>query len=200
MFTGLVETVAQVVDNVALPSGRRIKLNAPLDGILPGESIAINGVCLTALPDVDTLTFDVSPETLGLTTLGEIKAGDQVNMERALSVGARMGGHYVSGHVDTTAEILSVRADGAFVEMSVGNFLHYAKPYLLPKGSITLNGVSLTINRVTEDTVTLMLVPHTLNMTTFGFAVSGQRVNVEFDYLTRIIAHQLALMPGVTTI
>lgn len=193
MFTGLIETLGRVVDNLPLESGRRLIIDAAFEGVQPGESMAVNGVCLTVLPDQEKPSFDVSPETLRLTSLGTLQPGQLVNLERALLAGSRMGGHYVSGHVDTMARVLSVRSEGEFVELSVGDFGMHAKPFLLPKGSITLDGVSLTINTVVQDTVTVMLVPHTLAMTTFGSAIVGQRINIEFDYLARIIAHQLAL-------
>jgi riboflavin synthase len=201
MFTGLIETLGRVVDNQPLQSGCRLTIDAAFDAVQPGESIAVNGVCLTVLPFQEKPSFDVSPETLRLTTLGELKPGQLINLERALLAGSRMGGHYVSGHVDTMASVLSVRSEGEFVELTISDFGLHAAPYLLPKGSITLDGVSLTINTVVQDTITVMLVPHTLAMTTFGSVIVGQRVNVEFDYLARIIAHQLVnMMPRTTTI
>ena len=111
-----------------------------------------------------------------------------------------MGGHYVSGHVDTMASVLCVRSAGEFVELTIGDFGMHAVPYLLPKGSITLDGVSLTINTVVQNTISVMMVPHTLAMTTFGPVIVGQRMNVELDYLARIIAHQLANMMPDTAI
>lgn len=201
MFTGLIETLGRVVDNQLLESGRRLTLDSPFETIQSGESIAVNGVCLTALSADKKTSFDVSPETLRLTTLGALEPGQQVHLERALLAGSRMGGHYVSGHVDTMASILSVRAEGEFVELTIGEFDMHALPYLFQKGSITLDGVSLTINTVFQNTISVMLVPYTLSMTTFCSAVVGQRVNVEFDYLARTIAHQLAnMMPGATII
>ena len=201
MFTGLIETLGRVVDNQPLQSGRRLIIETAFDAVQPGESIAVNGVCLTVLLDKEKPSFDMSPETLRLTTLGELKPGQSVNLERALLAGSRMGGHYVSGHVDTRASVLSARSEGEFVKLTIGDFGMHAAPYLLPKGSITLDGVSLTINTVVQSTISLMLVPHTLAMTTFGSVIVGQRVNVEFDYLARIIAHQLAnMMPNTATI
>lgn len=201
MFTGLIESLGRVVDNQRLGSGRRLMIDLPFDDFKVGESIAVNGVCLTILLFQETPTFDLSPETLRLTTLGELQPGQWVHIERALLVGSRMGGHYVSGHVDAMASVQCVRSEGEFLEVTFGDFSVQATPYLLPKGSITLDGVSLTINSVVEGTITVMLVPHTLVMTTFGSVVVGQRVNVEFDYLTRIIAHQLVnMMPRTATI
>ncbi len=130
---------------------------------------------------------------LRLTTLGQLRAGMSVNLERAMLASARFGGHYVSGHVDTTARLKAITPIGDYVELVVGDFATCASMYLLPKGSITLEGVSLTINAVNEDNIKLMLVPHTLAKTTLGQLDIGQRLNVEFDYLTRIVAHQLKI-------
>ena len=158
-----------------------------------GESIAINGVCLTLLKDNNSqLAFDVSPETLNITTLGELSLEDYVNIERAMSASSRFGGHYVSGHVDTKAKVQNINIIDDYLEITIGEFLNLAKNYLLPKGSITLNGVSLTINEVTDDYIKVMLVPHTIDVTAFKSIKVGDWLNVEFDYLTRIVAHQIA--------
>lgn len=194
MFTGLIESVARVIENEPHQSGRRLTIEANFDGIQSGESIAINGVCLTVLPNHGSqrLSFDLSPETLALTTLETLASEQKVNVERALVANSRMGGHYVSGHVDTTAKIRSLKEIGEFIELSIGDFNMPASAYLLPKGSITLDGISLTINSAEAEEITVMLVPHTLSMTTFSELKIGQKVNVEFDYLARIVAHQLA--------
>jgi riboflavin synthase len=195
MFTGLIEQHKRVLDNVPGAKGNRLILEKPDQTLYAdGESIAVDGVCLTLLPGShENLMFDVSPETLGLTTLGQLQRGDQVNLERAMSAHGRFGGHYVSGHVDTTACVQSRINVGEYVELKVGDFAMPAARYLLPKGSITLNGVSLTINSVQESVIQIMLVPHTLAVTNLGQVGVGQRLNVEFDYLTRIVAHQLTL-------
>lgn len=194
MFTGLIEQQGEVLANIPGEVANRLLVKSPFNDLQVGESMAVNGVCLTLLPEQDSLlAFDISPETLGLTTLGQLKEGDGVNLERAMSASARFGGHYVSGHVDTTACLKAIRPIGEFLEMTVGDFAIPADMYLLPKGSITLEGVSLTINAVTEEAIKLMLIPHTLAKTTLGCLGIGQRLNVEFDYLTRIVAHQLRI-------
>ena len=190
MFTGLIEQQGRVLE-----VGRRLVIEATFDAIQPGESIAVNGVCLTVLPEQGArLAFDVSPETLKLTTLSHLMKGESVNLERALLVNARMGGHYVSGHVDTTAVIKSMHTEGNFTSLIIGDFGIPAESFIWPKGSITLDGVSLTINAVEASDLTVMLVPHTQVMTTLGQRQVGGRVNVEFDYLARAIAHQLDVM------
>lgn len=194
MFTGLIEQQADVIANHVGKIANRLVLKSSFSELLTGESIAVNGTCLTLLPQEDEyLAFDVSPETIMLTTLGKLKAGDKVNLERSMSANARFGGHYVSGHVDTTASVLSVSALGEYIEMVIGDFSMPASRYLLPKGSITLDGVSLTINTVDNIGIKIMLVPHTLAQTTLGHMQVGQQLNVEFDYITRIVAHQLTV-------
>ncbi len=194
MFTGLIEQQAEVIANIKSDVSNRLILRGNIERPLVGESIAVNGVCLTLLPEFEQgLAFDLSPETVELTNLGQLCVGDYVNLERAMLATARFGGHYVSGHVDTTAKIISILPIENYVEMIVGGFPKDANLYLLPKGSITLQGISLTINQVEHETISVMLVPHTLQNTTLGKCGVGDRLNVEFDYIARIVAHQLRL-------
>lgn len=194
MFTGLIEKTALVLTNHRNDHGARLTLSSPYEQIEAGESIAVNGVCLTALPnETGELHFDVSPETLSITTLGNIVPGQLVNLERAMIATTRFGGHYVSGHVDTMAQIKAIQAIDEYIEMEIDGFSPSAMLYLIPKGSITVEGVSLTINAVANQTIKLMLVPHTLSQTTLAKLRVGQHVNIEFDYLTRIVAHQLQI-------
>ena len=193
MFTGIIEKKGKVLANIKQKSGSRLIISNLFDDLNEGESIAINGVCLTLLQDNNSqLAFDVSPETLNITTLGELSLEDYVNIERAMSASSRFGGHYVSGHVDTKAKVHNINIIDDYLEITIGEFLNLAKNYLLPKGSITLNGVSLTINEVTDDYIKVMLVPHTIDVTAFKSIKVGDWLNVEFDYLTRIVAHQIA--------
>ncbi|KTC86468.1 riboflavin synthase [Legionella brunensis] len=194
MFTGLIEGCGEVIANIKGEIANRLLIKSPFNQLQAGESIAVNGVCLTLLPECDNhLMFDVSPETLSLTTLDQLQTGDFVNLERAMSASSRFGGHYVSGHVDTTCSLKKIQTIGEYIEITVGDFAVCASMYLLPKGSITLEGVSLTINKIIGEDIQLMLVPHTLAKTTLGQFKPGQRLNVEFDYLTRIVAHQLRI-------
>ncbi len=192
MFTGLIETKGVVTAHHRSKIGHRLFIEAPFHDLMAGESIAVNGICLTLLPhSKPVLAFDLSPETLKLTTLESLNSGDFVNIERAMMATTRFGGHYVSGHVDTTACLLSKTKMEEYTEITVGDFAKSSKPFLLPKGSISLDGISLTINEVANGSIKIMLVPHTLSVTTFSHLKVGQRLNVEYDYLTRIVAHQL---------
>lgn len=195
MFTGLIETTGQLIANQDKGYANRLSIATRLNQLELGESIAVNGVCLTLLPQEapNVVHFDVSPETLKLTTLGTLQEGDVVNLERAMLASARFGGHYVSGHVDTTAQVHSIETIGDYVQLELSGFDKQAGLYLITKGSITVDGVSLTINAVMEQKIQLMLVPHTLLHTSFNVLEVGQRVNIEFDYFTRIVAHQLQL-------
>ncbi|CZG86313.1 TPA: riboflavin synthase [Legionella pneumophila] len=195
MFTGLIENTGKVLVNRQGENSSRLVVSSSYQDLKPGESIAVNGVCLTLLPaDFPDLCFDISPETLHVTTLSKLSSGDMVNLERAMLASTRFGGHYVSGHVDTRAKVKSIRAVNEFIAMDLDGFIPEHNHYLIPKGSITVDGVSLTINTVSEQTVGLMLVPHTLLMTNLGSLRVGQQVNIEFDYLTRIVAHQLQII------
>lgn len=194
MFTGLIDHQGYVIAIETREAGKRLIIEANFDNLQIGESISVNGVCLTLLPDeAGRLVFDISPETLMLTNLHHVLAGEKVNLERAMHASARFGGHYVSGHVDKTARLHSMTSQGDFVEMIIDGFDPRDLRFLLPKGSITVEGVSLTINAVTKDRITIMLVPHTLANTTFPTKKPGQPLNIEFDYLTRIVAHQLQM-------
>ena len=196
MFTGLIEAIGTVISmHIHEDAGiLLIRLSTPFHDLLIGESIAVNGVCLTVTAcNACDLTFSVSMETLKVTQLGMLMPDDRVNLERALQLSARLGGHFVTGHIDTTAVISAKMQKDDYCVLTVDGFEATAQRYLLTKGSITLNGVSLTINEVSPAAIQVMLIPHTLTHTTFAFCSVGDRVNVEFDYLTRIIAHQLGI-------
>jgi riboflavin synthase len=195
MFTGLIEKKGKVLANHSNKHANRLVISASFESLGVGDSIAVNGVCLTLLSpnSTGTLSFDISPETLGLTTLGALAEGDEVNLERAMLASTRFGGHYVSGHVDTTACVHLIRFIDEYLEIELTGFHKTAAFHLIPKGSITVNGVSLTINTIANQNIKLMLIPHTLEHTTLSALKIGQFVNIEFDYLTRIVAHQLQI-------
>ena len=193
MFTGLIEHQGTVISNLGSAS-KRLLIDAPMASLVTGESIAINGVCLTLLSErEDHLAFDVSPETLNISTLGQLKIGDKVNLERSMLASSRFGGHYVNGHVEAMATLGSCTWIDDCLELSLDGFSKSAQAFLLPKGSIALDGISLTINKSVNGEIKLMIVPHTLANTTLGQVQVGHRFNVEFDYLARIVAHQLAV-------
>lgn len=193
MFTGLIELSGRVFSNTPQAKGYRLCVEMPFDTLIPGESIAVNGVCLTYVSQAANLAcFDVSAETLDKTTLGRLTPGQWVHLERAMPANGRFGGHFVTGHVDTTATLLAETSCGAFMQWTVGEFAMPSARFLVPKGSIALDGVSLTINTADKDTIGIMLVPHTLERTFLGQCAPGYRFNVEFDCLIRIVAHQLA--------
>ncbi|MCC5791808.1 MAG: riboflavin synthase [Legionellaceae bacterium] len=200
MFTGIVEQQARV--SALRQTGRSayLEIETVWTDLCPGESVAVNGVCLTALTEADeNMRFDVSSETLAFTNLGQLQVGDLVNIERALQAKDRFGGHYVSGHVNCQAVVQDLLPDGDCAKMHIHQFTSKNTAlYLMPKGSITIEGVSVTINEVGEDHITVMLVPHTLSLTTLGQLRCGRRVNVEFDYLTQIVAHQLSVSGHIT--
>ena len=194
MFTGLVEALGRVEKVTEEGSGRRFRLGWPglSDRLTLGESIAVNGCCLTVVSTEGT-TFDVQagPETLLRTNLGSKAVGDVVNLERSLRVGDRLGGHFVQGHVDTTAALVERRPDGEW------DFLAFAldpawTPLMVPKGSIAVDGVSLTLVDVTLDGFSIMLIPHTLAVTTLGTLKPGDRVNIETDMLAKHVAKLLS--------
>lgn len=192
MFTGLVEALGRVERVVEESAGRRLRLVWPGltgsgDPLALGESVAVNGCCLTVVAtDASGDGFEVQagPETLARTNLGSASEGDPVNLERALRVGDRFGGHFVQGHVDATAVLLERRPEGEW------EFLAFAldpvwDPLLVPKGSIAVDGVSLTLVDVAPGRFSVMLIPHTLAVTTLGALVPGQRVNIELDMLAK---------------
>ena len=189
MFTGLVEGLGRIERIDREDAG--IRLGIAWDGIAPddplalGESIAVNGCCLTVVV-ADGAHFHVQagPETLARTNLGARRAGDRVNLERALRVGDRLGGHFVQGHVDTTATLRERRPEGEW------EFLTFAIdpdwiPLLVPKGSIAVDGVSLTLVDVEPGGFSVMLIPHTLSVTTLGLIRPGDAVNIEADMLAK---------------
>jgi riboflavin synthase len=189
MFTGLIEDLGTVAAVERVPKGVRLSVRTRLDGLRHGASIAVDGVCLTALElKGDRFTADVSPETLDRTTLGERKAGDRVNLERPLALGDRLGGHLVLGHVDGVGELVrrTGAGEGVRIELRLPQGL---APLVVSKGSIALDGTSLTVNELLDpDQVALFLIPETLRSTTWGIKPAGAKVNVEADILGKHVA------------
>ncbi|MCP5557809.1 MAG: riboflavin synthase [Verrucomicrobiaceae bacterium] len=191
MFTGLIETTGTVVALNRNGESARLTLKTPMltAEAQMGESIAINGCCLT-VAEIDaaaeTLSFDLLAQTLKVTNLGDQAPGDIVNMERAMTMGARFGGHFVQGHVDTTARILDWSEKGQDHRLEVELPPEW-RTQVLPKGSICLDGISLTAAEVTDKSVTCWIIPHTCEMTHLLTRKAGQRINVEFDMLGKYV-------------
>ena len=189
MFTGLVEGLGRLEQVVEEHGGRCLTVACPGFGVgdplALGESVAVCGCCLTVIAaTADTLRVQAGPETLMRTNLGTKQAGDRVNLERALKVGARLGGHFVQGHIDTTATLRERRTEGEW-EFLAFNIEPDWTPLLVSKGSIAVDGVSLTLVDVWTDAFSVMLIPHTLANTTLGTIQRGDRVNIEIDILAK---------------
>ena len=189
MFTGLVQGLGRLEGIVEANGGRRLTIVWPGlstgDPLVLGESVAVSGCCLTVtMAAGETFEVQAGPETLDRTNLGNKQSGDRVNLERALKVGDRLGGHFVQGHVDTTATLRDRRTDGEWEFLAFGIEPTWT-PLLVPKGSIAVDGVSLTLVDVGPDAFSAMLIPHTLAMTTLGIVQPTDRVNVEVDILAK---------------
>jgi riboflavin synthase len=193
MFTGIVEQIGSVEHVADNEIGRRIVLSAPGVGELPlGASISVNGVCLTAVEtDDDTVAVDVIPETLQRTNLGTLLNASQVNLERPMPADGRFDGHIVQGHIDGVGTVAAVeRGDEGGVVMTV-DMPESLQRYLVEKGSITIDGVSLTVASVTEVGFSVALIPHTLEVTTLGLRNPGDTVNLEVDVLAKYVERLL---------
>ena len=193
MFTGIVEELGRVSAIENLPDAIRLTIEGPLvaSDLHRGDSIAVSGTCLTAVEfDEKGFTADVMQETLNLTSLDGIKVGDPVNLERAMTAATRFGGHVVQGHVDGVGQIISREPseNWEWVRVSVPADL---MKYVVLKGSITIDGVSLTINEIGDDFVGLSLIPETLRLTTLGSKQVGSKVNLEADVMAKHIERLL---------
>lgn len=192
MFTGIVDHCGEIRESVPAGTGLRLHVASVFDDLALGESVSVDGACLT-VTSITEIGFwcDLSEETLRLTRAGTYSAGQRVNLERALRMGDRLGGHIVSGHVDRTVTVVSRRETDGFVEFRFGGFADSERGYLVPKGSIALNGVSLTLNEVSGGEVAVMLIPHTLEITNLSRLEAGHPVNVEFDWMTKLILNDV---------
>jgi len=193
MFTGIILGKGKVVEKRSSGSGMVFSLEADFDLSDPeeGESIAVNGVCLTA-KNISTrrFTVDVSPESLARTNLGKLAVGSQVNLERALRLSDRLGGHMVSGHVDAVSKVLERRPLGDFVQFTFTVPAGLAK-YIIEKGSIAIDGTSLTVNSCDDKTFSIVVIPHTLEVTLLGAVREGDTVNIEVDLIGKYVEKML---------
>ena len=194
MFTGIVETVGEVAELKPTPSGLRLRLNTQLSGELtPGESLAVNGVCLTVVSaDEGGVHMDVSPETLRVSTMGSLKRGAAVNLERPMRADSRVGGHFVQGHVDATGTIEELRQDGDCWWVTV-KFPPSLASQIVRKGSIALDGISLTVAGVDDRRLDVQIIPFTWQHTNLKFAKVNDHVNIECDMLGKYVLRTLEL-------
>ena len=195
MFTGIIKAIGTI--SAMEKRGGDVRLSVRSDG-LPwgefeiGESIAVNGVCLTAVAlHADGFDTDVSVETLDVTGLGDLDTGSAVNLEPSISLGERLGGHLVSGHVDCTGEVTAVASDARSIRLTIEIPREYAR-YVAKKGSVCVDGVSLTVNEVSGNSFELNIIPHTAEVTIIGGYRKGTVVNVEVDLLARYLERLLA--------
>lgn len=190
MFTGIIQALGAIKSIEPQAGDCRLHITTgllPMGDVQQGDSIAVNGVCLTAIdPTNEGFAADVSGETLSKTTLGELKAGSKVNLEKALTLSTPLGGHLVSGHVDGVGHVVKRWNDGRSERFEIQAPDVLAK-YIAQKGSICMDGISLTVNKVVGAVFELNIVPHTLNVTTIGDYQTGRAVNLEVDLLARYL-------------
>lgn len=197
MFTGIVEELGEVVSLERLGDSARLRLRGALttDGLGHGDSVAVNGVCLTAVDIGDgAFTADVMAETLDRSSLGALRVGSRVNLERAVPVGGRLGGHVVQGHVDGVGTVLSRTPGERWEVVAVALPADLAR-YVVEKGSITVDGVSLTVVDAADDHFTVSLIPTTCELTTLGGRQPGEPVNLEVDVLAKYVERLLTHAP-----
>ena len=198
MFTGLIQAKASIKSIAKKGSGKEMVIHIPaqlFDEIQIGDSISISGVCSTATMlnnENQTITIDYLEETLNKTTLGQVKEGDAVNIELCLTPTTKMGGHIVSGHVDEVGQIQSFDKDGEWGVLTI-KFSKENSPYLIPKGSIAIDGISLTVVDISETTFSVHLIPHTIESTTLKTKKANDLVNLEYDQYGKYVYrfHQL---------
>ena len=194
MFTGLVQALAKVVAIHPEPPGKRLSIHSPqiATAAKNGDSIAVNGCCLTVIGiEGDLLSFEAGPETLSRTNLGHLTAGGVVNLEASLAVGDKLGGHFVTGHVDGLGTVADIRREGLWTTLWIA-YPPRLGPQLASKGSVAIDGVSLTLVDVERERFSVQLIPHTLAVTTLGRLSIGDRVNLETDLLAKYVGKLVA--------
>ena len=199
MFTGIIEDVGVLTRLEKIGTGARVTVVTRLaaaDGIGLGDSVAVDGCCLTATRiDAQSFDADLSAETLSRTSLSRLGPGTRVNLERSLPAGGRMGGHVMQGHVDGVGEVASVVRDGETRVVTLRAAAEHL-PFFAEKGSVAVDGVSLTVNGITKDGFHVTLVPFTLEHTTFGDLKPGDRVNLETDVMAKYVVRALSFIKG----
>ncbi len=191
MFTGLVEALGEVLDLKVGAQGGVLRVGTDIEDVRVGDSVAVNGACLTAVEvGKGFLAFEVSPETFSRTNLGTLKKGDKVNLERALRADSRLGGHIVLGHVDFTGKITSFHNVGKHRELVVEIPSDW-RVFFVEKGSVAIDGISLTVNEVKEGSISINVIPHTYENTNLKSRKAGDRVNVEVDVIGKYVVSYL---------
>ena len=192
MFCGIVDHLGTLEHIAPKPDGVLLRIRSQFTDFSLGESIAVDGVCLTVTAsDGNTFECELSPETLNVTIAHHYRSGQLLNLERAMRLSDRMGGHWVTGHVSETITVSRKARHDEFVEFYFSDVAKPTLSYLVPKGSVAINGVSLTVNTVDETGFSLMLIPHTLERTNLSSLKVNDRVNVEWDYLAKLVEKQL---------
>jgi|SRR3990172_9570627 len=188
MFTGLIETLAEVRGMTAKGSGMRLSLSPMIPyEVTTGDSVSVNGVCLTVVAHLRDSDFDVSPETLETSTMKSIRVKDVVNLERALKPSDRLGGHIVTGHVDAIGHIREIKHRGEYTFLTIRVPQDISR-LLVKKGSVAVDGISLTVNSVQIDAFDVAVIPHTLKVTNLGYKKVADPVNIETDIIGKYIA------------
>jgi riboflavin synthase len=194
MFTGLIEATGTVRALIPIVGGQRLTIESPLSAELRvGDSISTNGVCLTVVTqDAAAWSADVSPETLRVTALGSLVPGSVVNLERPLAIGTRLGGHFVQGHVDGTGRVEAIAPEGEFYRVRI-SFAPALAAYFIEKGSVAVDGISLTVASLADTTFDVQIIPHTWTATTLRHAQPGALVNLECDMVGKYVLRSLSL-------
>ncbi len=199
MFTGLIEAIAEVAEVKPTAAGFRLRLTSSLSkDLTPGESLSVNGVCLTVVSaDAEGIHLDISPETARVSALGVLRRGALVNLERPLRADARLGGHFVQGHVDATAAVEDIRQDGDSFWLTI-RYPPALAPLIVRKGSIAVNGISLTVAGVDDRHFDVQIIPYTWEHTNLHLMKPGEQVNIECDILGKYVVRvaELAGMPS----
>lgn len=197
MFTGLIEATGVVRALAPVAGGQRLTIDTSLAAELaPGDSVATNGVCLTVVArDATSWSADLSPETLRVTGLGNLREGALVNLERPLAVGSRLGGHFVQGHVDGLGRIEAIVPEGEFYRLQI-SFPAPLAAYFIEKGSVAVDGISLTVAALGPSTFDVQIIPHTWTNTTLRALRPGATVNLECDMVGKYVLRSLSLAPS----
>ncbi len=183
MFTGIIKKTAIVKNTLPAKGGFAIEITNPFGRLKKGDSISVNGVCSTVKKTGKTMAFDYMPETLKLTNIGKVKKGDTVNLEQPMRLGDRLDGHMVLGHIDCTGNIISIKQEGNSRAFTIEPSNKKQRKLVVFKGSVAVEGISLTVAAVTKNSFTVKIIPYTWQKTNLQFKKKGDRVNIEFDIL-----------------